>query len=86
VKLDGERMLIHKIGTEVHIFTRRRNPYTDKYGEVVSRIINKGVSAYTCIIDAEIVTWNDTDKHLIPFGELQRLLLVSERDSTGVHT
>ncbi|CAM9127479.1 unnamed protein product [Scytosiphon promiscuus] len=68
VKLDGERMLCHRDGDKVKWFTRNAKDYTDKYGSSLTPHILAGVSAQKCIIDGEVVTWNDELGNMVPFG------------------
>ena len=37
--MDGERILCHKIGAQLKLFTRNANDYTDLYGPVLAPLI-----------------------------------------------
>eukprot|EP00752_Nemacystus_decipiens_P016381 g14643.t1 len=68
IKLDGERMLCHREGTKVMWFTRKAKDYTEKYGAVLTPQILAGVSAHKCVLDGEVVTWDDNTGSMVPFG------------------
>ncbi|CAM9320873.1 unnamed protein product [Ectocarpus sp. 12 AP-2014] len=68
VKLDGERMLCHREGNKVKWFTRNAKDYTDKYGAALTPHIVGGVSAHKCVLDGEVVTWDDNTGSMVPFG------------------
>eukprot|EP00903_Cladosiphon_okamuranus_P009258 g8834.t1 len=68
VKLDGERMLCHREGNKVKWFTRNAKDYTEKYGAALTPQILAGVSAHKCVLDGEVVTWDDNSGSMVPFG------------------
>jgi ATP-dependent DNA ligase len=56
IKLDGERMLCHKLANgEVKWFTRRANEYSHLYGPVLNDLIRANVTVEACILDGEMV-------------------------------
>ena len=67
-KMDGERMLIHKNGSKIKYWTRNRIDYTEKYGPSFNAIILKNVKLKRCILDGEIIAWDNEVKAYVPFG------------------
>eukprot|EP00946_MAST-07B_sp_MAST-7B-sp1_P003479 g3479.t1 len=67
-KFDGERMLVHKKGEQVRLFTRNGNDYTEKYGKGLSSLICSHVRADDAILDGEVLTWDDGRKAFTKFG------------------
>jgi DNA ligase-4 len=59
-KLDGERLVIHKIGKVIKLFTRRKKDTTDSYnyGTVLLPIIMEAIGDASCVIDCELLTWD----------------------------
>ena len=56
IKLDGERMLCHKLANgSVKWFTRRANEYSHLYGPVMNDLIKSHVNVESCILDGEMV-------------------------------
>ncbi|CAM9475934.1 unnamed protein product [Pylaiella littoralis] len=85
VKLDGERMLCHREGNKVKWFTRNARDYTDKYGSALTPHILAGVSAQKCVLDGEVVSWNDESGSMVPFGS-NRTFAKEELEGTGSGT
>ena len=67
-KLDGERMIVHKKGNEIKMFTRNGNDYTSKYADAMRPWILSQLNARDAIIDGEILCWNDARGKVIEFG------------------
>lgn len=67
-KMDGERMLIHKDGGSVRFYTRNRNDYTKKYGKAIASYVRRHVTMKSCILDGEMMSWDDTAKAYVKFG------------------
>eukprot|EP01084_Bolivina_argentea_P066851 121888_1 len=72
IKIDGERMLCHKMGNEVVWFTRRGNCYNEYYGDVLNPLILSCIDAHTVILDGEIVSWDEDNGCVVPFGTNKR--------------
>ena len=72
-KFDGERMLVHKRGDEVKCFTRNGKDYTPKYGAIIRPLVLRHVHCENCILDGEIMPWNDEAQRFGKFGSNQRV-------------
>ncbi len=70
-KYDGFRMLIHKKGTNVILFTRRLENVTKQFPEVVD-YIKKYVHGDSFIIDSEAVGYNKKTREYKPFQEISQ--------------
>lgn len=70
-KYDGLRLQIHKHGTEVRLFSRRLEPITDQYPDVIE-LVRAGVRAESAILEAEAITRDQGTDELLPFQELIR--------------
>ncbi|HEV2356985.1 MAG TPA: ATP-dependent DNA ligase [bacterium] len=68
-KYDGERVQIHRRGTDVTLFSRRLTQITDQYPDAV-RLLCDGVRFRTAILEAEIVALVPESGELRPFQEL----------------
>jgi len=66
-KYDGSRLQIHKWGTKVWLFSRRGIEKSQTLSEIVE--IASGLTAQTCIVDAEIVAI-DEKGNFLPFQKL----------------
>lgn len=72
-KYDGFRMIIHKHGKDVKLFTRRLENVSKQFPEVVE-YINKYVKGNSFILDSEAVGWDRKTKEYQPFqGISQRI-------------
>lgn len=82
-KMDGERMQLHYVdhGKEMRYFSRRGKDYTAYYGKSVEdtkgtlskhlkNVISSRVS--NCILDGEMVAWDDYNKELCPFNKIKQ--------------
>ncbi|HEX6672421.1 MAG TPA: ATP-dependent DNA ligase [Nitrososphaeraceae archaeon] len=67
-KLDGERVQIHKDGSEIQLFSRSLEKITDHYPDIVEVI--KKYQIQRCILEAEIVSFDLKSKKIQPFQEL----------------
>ncbi|CAM9226375.1 unnamed protein product [Chrysoparadoxa australica] len=83
VKLDGERILLHKIGDDVKLFTRNRVNYTEKYGHLVKDLICHNINAENCILDGEMCSWDVASKRMVPFGHNRTVALEEDFDVNG---
>ena len=70
-KYDGFRMLIHKKGNTVILFTRRLENVTKQFPEVVD-YVKKYVRGDSFIIDSEAVGYNKKTKEYKPFQEISQ--------------
>jgi DNA ligase-1 len=71
VKLDGNRLQIHKWGTRIWLFSRSGKDKTETYRKVSK--IGQSLGAHSCIVDGEVVAV-DSEGKILPF---QRLLRIS---------
>jgi DNA ligase-1 len=70
-KYDGLRLQIHKRGDEVRLFSRRLEPITDQYPDVIE-LVREQVRAESAILEAEAVARDPDTDELLPFQELVR--------------
>src|SRR3989304_5078071 len=70
-KYDGFRMLIHKKGNEVILFTRRLENVTRQFPEVAD-FIRKYVNGNSVILDSEAVGFDKKTKEYKPFQEISQ--------------
>ncbi len=68
-KLDGERLQIHKSGSQVFLFSRRLEVITDNYPDAVE-LVRAHVTAKSAILEAEVVAINEDTGEYLPFQEL----------------
>src|SRR5947209_3824448 len=68
-KYDGERLQIHKKGTQVDIFSRRLEKITAQYPDVVD-LARTHLRAREAIMEGEVVAINPTSGDLLSFQEL----------------
>ena len=72
VKLDGERMLVHIEDGEVIMFSRNGTDYTEFYAPLAD-IILRNVSVSSCILDGEVMAWDNDEGSFVPFGSNKRV-------------
>ena len=70
-KYDGFRMLIHKKGEKITLFTRRLEKVTKQFPEAVN-YINKYVKGKSFILDSEAVGWDSKTKEYKPFQSISQ--------------
>jgi len=70
-KYDGFRMLIHKKGKEIILFTRRLENVTKQFPEVVD-YIKKYVKGDSFILDSEVVGFDRKTKEYKPFQSISQ--------------
>jgi len=70
VKLDGERMVFHVRRGVVTIQTRNAKWYSNVYSPVIAPAVRRAICGYDvdCILDGEIIAWDNQKKEVIPFG------------------
>ncbi|MCK5149998.1 ATP-dependent DNA ligase [Candidatus Pacearchaeota archaeon] len=70
-KYDGFRLIIHKQGEEIKLFTRSLENVTKQFPEVVE-YIKKYVLAKSCILDSEAVGFHKKTKEYQPFQSISQ--------------
>ncbi len=70
-KYDGFRLIIHKKGNEVKLFTRKLENVSKQFPEVVE-YINKYVKGKDFILDSEAVGFDSKTKEYRPFQEISQ--------------
>jgi len=70
-KYDGFRLIIHKKGDEVKLFTRRLENVTKQFPEVVD-YVKRYVKGKSFIIDSEAVGFNPKTKEYLPFQNVSQ--------------
>ena len=68
-KFDGERVQIHKDGSQVQLFSRRLENITEQYPDV-QEYVREHIKANEVIIEGEIVAIDPETEELRPFQEL----------------
>lgn len=68
-KYDGERLQIHKRGSQVELFSRRLEKITPQYPDVVA-LVRAHLNAKEAIIEGEVVAIDADSGDLRPFQEL----------------
>ena len=68
-KFDGERVQIHKDGSNVQLFSRRLENITEQYPDVQD-YVRKHIKANEVIVEGEIVAIDPETEEMLPFQEL----------------
>ncbi|XP_062077386.1 DNA ligase 4 [Humulus lupulus] len=71
-KFDGDRIQIHKNGTEIHYFSRNFLDHSE-YGHAMSDVIIQNVLADRCILDGEMLVWDTSLNRFAEFGSNQEI-------------
>ncbi|KAE8651679.1 hypothetical protein Csa_021363 [Cucumis sativus] len=71
-KFDGDRIQIHKNGTEVHYFSRNFLDHSE-YGHGMSDVIVQNVRSARCILDGEMLVWDKSLNRFAEFGSNQEI-------------
>lgn len=71
-KFDGDRIQIHKNGTEIHFFSRSFLDHSE-YGHGMSDIILQNVLVDRCILDGEMLVWDTSLNCFAEFGSNQEI-------------
>ncbi|CAL2225842.1 unnamed protein product [Prunus armeniaca] len=71
-KFDGDRIQIHKNGTEIHYFSRNFLDHLE-YGHAMSDIVIQNVLADRCILDGEMLVWDTSSNRFAEFGSNQEI-------------
>ena len=69
-KYDGARVQIHKLGSEVRVFSRRLTDVTESLPEIVETM-KRGIKANEAILEGEVIAV-DSSGNPIPFQHLMR--------------
>uniref|UniRef100_A0A2P2K6S8 DNA ligase n=1 Tax=Rhizophora mucronata TaxID=61149 RepID=A0A2P2K6S8_RHIMU len=72
-KFDGDRIQIHKNGTEVHYFSRNFLDHSE-YVDGMSDVIVQNVLADRCILDGEMLVWDASMNRFAEFGSNQEIV------------
>ncbi|CAH0479075.1 unnamed protein product [Peronospora belbahrii] len=71
-KLDGERIMCHVQGKEVQFISRNGINYTDNYAPSIKPyVLSQLESDADCILDGEMMVWDNTEYRLREFGLLK---------------
>lgn len=65
-KIDGFRLQLHKKGSEVKIFSRRQEPMTHMFPDLV-QAVRKQIKAKEAIFEGEAIAFNETTGEFLPF-------------------
>ncbi|XWS28144.1 hypothetical protein CRYUN_Cryun25bG0040400 [Craigia yunnanensis] len=71
-KFDGDRIQIHKNGTEIHYYSRNFLDHSE-YGHGMSNIIAQNILVDRCILDGEMLVWDSTLSRFSEFGSNQEI-------------
>ncbi|XP_022149863.1 DNA ligase 4 isoform X2 [Momordica charantia] len=71
-KFDGDRIQIHKNGTEIHFFSRNFLDHSE-YGRGMSDVIVENIIATRCILDGEMLVWDKSLNRFAEFGSNQEI-------------
>ncbi|XP_047149361.1 DNA ligase 4 isoform X1 [Vigna umbellata] len=71
-KFDGDRIQIHKNGTEIHFFSRNFIDHSE-YAHAMSDIIIQNILVDRCILDGEMLVWDTSSKRFAEFGSNQEI-------------
>eukprot|EP00761_Pharyngomonas_kirbyi_P003988 gb/GECH01003992.1/.p1 GENE.gb/GECH01003992.1/~~gb/GECH01003992.1/.p1 ORF type:complete len:842 (+),score=118.32 gb/GECH01003992.1/:1-2526(+) len=72
-KYDGERVLVHVHGETVRYYTRNAVDYTSIYGEHFSSTLLASIGVKSCILDGEMLVWDDHRGGVREFGHNRTL-------------
>ena len=70
-KFDGERLQVHKSGSNVKLYSRNSNDVTAIYGKTIIPTILKHVKVAQCILDGELLVWDSLSSRFEDFGKLK---------------
>eukprot|EP00172_Hildenbrandia_rubra_P000448 Plantae.Rhodophyta-Hildenbrandia_rubra.ctg1218.p1 GENE.Plantae.Rhodophyta-Hildenbrandia_rubra.ctg1218~~Plantae.Rhodophyta-Hildenbrandia_rubra.ctg1218.p1 ORF type:complete len:856 (-),score=151.44 Plantae.Rhodophyta-Hildenbrandia_rubra.ctg1218:2353-4692(-) len=71
-KIDGERLVAHKVGSDVVTFSRKANSTTHIYGTMLKGILNDVVHAKDAILDGEVYLVDKVLGSTISFEEMRK--------------
>ena len=78
-KYDGERLLVHKHGSDIRLRSRKGLDMTSRYGygAALEGGLQDALSG-DCIVDAELVSWDRVLQRFVPFGNNRTVARVGE--------
>ncbi|KAB1996617.1 hypothetical protein ES319_D13G243400v1 [Gossypium barbadense] len=71
-KFDGDRIQIHKNGTDIHYYSRNFLDHSE-YQHGMSNIITQNILVDRCILDGEMLVWDSTLNQFAEFGSNQEI-------------
>ncbi|XP_054805220.1 DNA ligase 4 [Prosopis cineraria] len=71
-KFDGDRIQIHKNGTNIHFFSRNFLDHSE-YQHGMSDIILRNILVDRCILDGEMLVWDKSSNRFAEFGSNQEI-------------
>lgn len=71
-KFDGDRIQIHKNGTDIHFFSRNFLDHSE-YAHGMSEIIIQNILVDRCILDGEMLVWDTSLNRFAEFGSNQEI-------------
>ncbi|XP_058068176.1 DNA ligase 4 [Magnolia sinica] len=71
-KFDGDRIQIHKNGTDIHFFSRNFIDHPE-YGHSMSNLIIQNIMVDRCILDGEMLVWDTSANRFAEFGSNQEI-------------
>ena len=75
IKLDGERMLVHKRGDELRLLTRKGTDYTPKYEPIIGATLRERIGARDAILDGEMLSVDLATGDFVAFGHNREVAL-----------
>ena len=79
-KFDGERIQIHKENDKIELFSRNLMNCTKIYGPKLKPAIMKAVTTDNCILDGELLVWDELLGRFEEFGKLKSYAIFDEGD------
>ncbi|KAK2395461.1 DNA ligase [Trifolium repens] len=71
-KFDGDRIQIHKNGTEIHFFSRNFIDHSE-YAHGMSEVVIQNILVDRCILDGEMLVWDTSLNRFAEFGSNQEI-------------
>ncbi|XP_078439017.1 DNA ligase IV [Wolffia australiana] len=71
-KFDGDRIQIHKNGSNISFFSRNFLDHSE-YAPGMSKIVENNISVDRCILDGEMLVWDTSTNHFAEFGTNQEI-------------
>eukprot|EP00636_Phaeomonas_parva_P000523 CAMPEP_0118872604 /NCGR_PEP_ID=MMETSP1163-20130328/14727_1 /TAXON_ID=124430 /ORGANISM="Phaeomonas parva, Strain CCMP2877" /LENGTH=992 /DNA_ID=CAMNT_0006807807 /DNA_START=31 /DNA_END=3009 /DNA_ORIENTATION=+ len=85
IKLDGERMLLHKKGPKLVMCSRNNaQDYTEKYSPTMATLLRRNIRASDVVLDGEICAWDSMSNKICAFGANKSVAMENE-SKTGRH-
>jgi len=70
-KLDGERLIVHKKGDKIELYSRKGTDYTETYKNIQEHIRKATGKSTECILDGELLAWDPKKNKYTAFGTLK---------------